>query len=120
MLMTTSLVNMVLLFNTTAFLSWTELAAAYSLNILFVIGFGASCYGFWHRLDWGRRLFLGLITFWSISNILAIVITREADGSGEYLLNLLRFALAFTFPMIYLNLPHIKTHFLTKDGLNDR
>lgn len=120
LLTATSITNMVLLSNTTTFIEWPQLAVSYSLNVLFIIGFGASSYGFWYRLDWGRRLFIGMIAFWSISNILAILITREAHWSGEYLLNLLRFVMACMFPIIYLNFPHIKTYFLTKDGLNDR
>ena len=87
------------------------------INIVLCIGFGLSSYGLSTRKNWGRLLFLGLITIWSCINLIVLLDSLINNPSITSILNNLRFIVALVMPLWYLNLPHIKLLFKTKETL---
>ena len=85
------------------------------LNVILVLGFGASTYGLWGRRNWGRVLFLWLVVIWAGSNMIALLANPDQNHTiGALLINGLRFAVSAFIPLLYFNLPHIKTAFHSK------
>jgi hypothetical protein len=79
------------------------------------VGFGASAYGLFQRYNWGRRLFLGVVTVWAGFNLIALfapsLILNEPYTVNSLIFNGLRYIIGFFLPWWYLNLPHIKILF---------
>ncbi|MDM8521499.1 hypothetical protein QUF64_15745 [Anaerolineales bacterium HSG6] len=94
-------------------LMWTILGA----NIVLCLGFALGSYGLSTRKNWGRLLFLGLITIWSAINLIILLDSLLNEPAIDHVLNSLRFIVAIIVPLWYLNLPHIKLLFKTKEPL---
>ncbi len=116
----TALAKMSLLSRSTAYTNdtmLTQLMILFALNGILGLGFSFSTYGLWTRQNWGRILFLWLITFWSGSNLLILFDPRflSKSSSSELIIDGLRFTMSLILPLWYLNLPHIKILFLNSD-----
>lgn len=87
------------------------------LNALFGMGFLASAYGLWKQQNWGRLAFLWTVGIWSLFNLFAlfdpglIFDSSRAYSTTQLALNGLRFSAALIVPLMYLNLPRIKSAF---------
>jgi hypothetical protein len=85
------------------------------LIVAFAVGSGASAYGLFKRHNWGRRLFLGVLTVWAGFNLIALFVPslmlNQTYTVNSLILNGLRYILGFFLPLWYLNLPHIKILF---------
>ena len=83
----------------------------FALNVIFGLGFAASAYGLWRKLNWGRLLFLWCIVIWSALNIAALFISHPSYSPGARALNSLRFIVGPVVVLWYLNLARIKHGF---------
>lgn len=91
----------------------------FMLNVGFTVGFSASAYGLWQQQNWGRVLFLWLIVIWTGVNLLSLLVpdlflTSVQRPALALTLDLIRYAVALFVPLVYLNLPHIKTCFASQ------
>lgn len=86
----------------------------FALNLFFLLGFGASAYGLFRRLSWGRLLFLWIVSFWAISNLIALfipVFSLDQNLSQAKTINAIQYGAAFVLPWWYLNLSQVKAIF---------
>ncbi len=92
----------------------TQLWIIFILNALLGLGFSFSTYGLWTRQNWGRLLFLGVMTLWSGANLLVLFDPTGLAQSTtfEIVTNGLRFTAGLILPLWYLNLPRIKMLFV--------
>jgi hypothetical protein len=106
-------------------LSQGQIWTVFVLNGLFGLAFGASAYGLWTRRQWGRLLFMGSIIVWAIFYVAALFTSGESSASSDYgpgslILNLIPYVVGLTVSVWYLNLPHIKALFNTRDSENEQ
>lgn len=93
-----------------------QIWVVFVLNALLVLAFAACTYGLWARHHWGRILFMGCITLWAVSYIVALFTsaTSLADNDftpGSLAFNLVPYLGGVIISIWYLNLDHIKTLF---------
>jgi hypothetical protein len=95
--------------------SQAQIWLLFVLIIALAVGFGASAYGLFKRHNWGRRLFLGVLTVWASFNLIALfvpsVMLSQTYTVNNLILNSLRYIIGFFLPLWYLNLAHIKILF---------
>jgi hypothetical protein len=114
-----TLANLLLLSaSTEVYSSLGEVWWIFVITIIISLGFGLSAYGLWYTKNWGRWLFMVSLILWSGFNLLAlfapslIFVSSRTYASGELILAGLRYGLALIFPLLYLNLPDVKRHFV--------
>ncbi len=87
----------------------------FGLNIIFAVGFSAAGYGLWLKKNWGRIAFLWLIGVWSAFNFISLLAPNLNLILGQpplqWLFAGLKYSAALVIPMVYLNLPRVKTEF---------
>lgn len=98
--------------------SQSQIWARYILNALFGLGFIASAYGLSVRRNWGRLLFIGMMSVWAGFYLLALftstTLSSNRDFSAlELAINLILNILGPIAAIWYLNLSYIKALFDT-------
>jgi hypothetical protein len=97
----------------------TQVWTIFIINGFLGLGFGGSAFGLWQRDNWGRILFLWVVTIWSGFSLVALFFVNPLLYAGEYSLvdivtNGLRVLVGLIISLWYFNLPYVKAFFQTK------
>jgi hypothetical protein len=89
------------------------------INVGFALSFSVGAYGLWQQQPWGRMLFLWSIGVWTVVNLVSVLapnllLTSVQKPIVDLAVDVIRYAVALFIPLVYLNLPHIKSCFATQ------
>lgn len=111
--------NLLILARSAGFFSMEQsrIWLVFILNVFFLISFSLSFYGLWQHHNWGRLLFLWSLGLWATFGLLALFMpnflstSARTEAISSVLFNAFRYVASFLFPLLYLNLAHIKVRF---------
>jgi hypothetical protein len=83
----------------------------FGMGIVFGVGFFLSAYGLWTHQNWGRTLFLWIITTWAVFTIIGLVLSMGQYEIEALIVNIARYVVTLLIPLWYLHRPEVKALF---------